>query len=140
MKTLVKGQKYIEYCIFAGVFLILCFFLARYTVYTLDSDASSELVLAKLLSEEGRLLTEDWLYGSELRVFYSQLIFTPLFSVFDSWRALRFTGTLIMLIALVLAFYWFCRKTDSRSSFALGAMLMLLPLSRIYFDVLYKFT
>ena len=41
MKTLVKGQKYIEYCIFAGVFLILCFFLARYTVYTLDSDASS---------------------------------------------------------------------------------------------------
>ena len=140
MKTLVKGQKYIEYCIFAGVFLILCFFLARYTVYTLDSDASSELVLAKLLSEEGRLLTEDWLYGSELRVFYSQLIFTPLFSVFDSWRALRFTGTLIMLIALVLAFYWFCRETGSRSSFAPAAMLMLLPLSRIYFDVLYKFT
>ena len=140
MKTLVKGQKYIEYCIFAGVFLILCFFLARYTVYTLDSDASSELVLAKLLSQEGRLLTEDWLYGSELRVFYSQLIFTPLFSVFDSWRALRFTGTLIMLIALVLAFYWFCRETDNRGSFALTAMLMLLPLSRIYFDVLYKFT
>lgn len=140
MKTLVKGQKYIEYCIFAGVFLILCFFLARYTVYTLDSDASSELVLAKLLSEEGRLLTEDWLYGSELRVFYSQLIFTPLFSVFDSWRAVRFTGTLIMLIALVLAFYWFCRETDNRGSFALTAMLMLLPLSRIYFDVLYKFT
>lgn len=45
-----------------------------------------------------------------------------------------------MLIALVLAFYWFCRETDSRRCFALGAMLMLLPLSRIYFDVLYKFT
>ncbi len=140
MKTLVKGQKYIEYCIFAGVFLILCFFLARYTVYTLDSDASSELVLAKLLSDEGRLLTEDWLYGSELRVFYSQLIFTPLFSVFDSWRAVRFTGTFIMLLALVLAFYWFCRETDNKNSFALAATLMLLPLSGIYFDVLYKFT
>lgn len=140
MKTLVKGQKYIEYSIFAGVFLILCFFLARYTVYTLDSDASSELVLAKLLFQEGRLLTEDWLYGSELRVFYSQLIFTPLFAVLDSWRAVRFFGTLMMLIALVLAFYWFCLETDNRNSFALAAMLLLLPLSRIYFDVLYKFT
>ena len=54
MKTLVKGQKYIEYCIFAGVFLILCFFLARYTVYTLDSDASSELLLAKHLADCSR--------------------------------------------------------------------------------------
>ena len=140
MKKLENRQGQIEYALALGVFLILCFFLARYTVYTLDSDASSELVLAKLLSGEGRLLTEDWLYGSELRVFYSQLIFTPLFSVFDSWRAVRFTGTFIMLIALVLAFYWFCRETDNKSSFALAALLMLLPLSRIYFDVLYKFT
>lgn len=140
MKKLGNRQGQIEQLLALGVFLILCFFLARYTVYTLDSDASSELVLAKLLSEEGRLLTEDWLCGSELRVFYSQLIFKPLFSVFDSWRAVRFTGTLIMLIALVLAFYWFCRETDNRGSFALAAMLMLLPLSRIYFDVLYKFT
>lgn len=140
MKKLGNRQGQTEYVLALGVFLILCFFLARYTVYTLDSDAASELVLAKLLSQEGRLLTENWLYGSELRVFYSQLIFTPLFYVFESWRAVRFTGTLIMLIALMLAFYWFCRETGSRSSFAPAAMLMLLPLSRIYFDVLYKFT
>lgn len=140
MEKLRKSQGQIEYLILAGVFAVLCFFLYRYTVYTLDSDAASELVLAKLLSQEGRLLTEDWLYGSELRVFYSQLIFTPLFYVFESWRAVRFTGTLIMLAALVFSFYWFCRETDSRSSFAPAAMLMLLPLSRIYFDVLYKFT
>ena len=139
MKRLGDKGRYLPWLVFAGTLFVLLFFLARYTVYTLDSDASSELVLAKLLSGEGRLHTEDWLYGSELRVFYSQLIFTPLFYVFESWRAVRFTGTLIMLAALVFSFYWFCRETDSRSSFAPAAMLMLLPLSRIYFDVLYKF-
>lgn len=140
MKKLKGKQKYIEYALLAGVLLILCFFLYRYTVYTLDSDASSELVLARQLADEGAVLTKNWLYGSELRVFYSQLIFAPLFSLFDNWGTVRMTGTALMIAGLLLAFFFFCREADCRRCFALGTVLMLLPLSRIYFDVLFKFT
>lgn len=140
MKKLEGRQKYIEYALLAGVLLILCFFLYRYTVYTLDSDASSELVLARQLADEGAILTKNWLYGSELRVFYSQLIFAPLFALFESWSTVRMTGTALMLLGLLFGFYYFCRETDCKRLFPLGAVLMLLPLSRIYFDVLFKFT
>ena len=140
MKKLEGKQKYIEHALLAGVFLILCFFLSRYTVYTLDSDASSELVLARQLADEGAILTKNWLYGSELRVFYSQLIFAPLFALFDNWGTVRMAGTAVMLLGLLLGFFFFCRETDCKRLFPLGAVLMLLPLSRIYFDVLFKFT
>ena len=140
MKKLAGKQKHIEYALLAGVFLILCFFLYRYTVYTLDSDASSELALARQLADEGAVLTKNWLYGSELRVFYSQLIFAPLFALFDNWGTVRMIGTAVMLLGLLLGFSFFCREADCRHCFPLGAVLMLLPLSRIYFDVLLKFT
>ena len=140
MKKLGERRKQIEYLLLAAVFLILCFFLYRYTVYTIDSDASSELVLARQLAGEGTILTKNWLYGSELRVFYSQLIFAPLFALFDDWSMVRMAGTVLMLLCLVSGFYYFCRETESRRCFPLAAVLLLLPLSRIYFDVLFKFT
>ena len=140
MKKLAGKQKHIEYALLAGVFLILCFFLYRYTVYTLDSDAASELVLARQLADEGGILTKNWLYGSELRVFYSQLLFAPLFALLDNWSAVRMTGTAVMLLGLLLAFFFVCQEADCKRLFPLGAVLMLLPLSRIYFDVLFKFT
>lgn len=139
MKKLERKQRLIEYALLAGVLLILCFFLYRYTVYTLDSDASSELVLARQLADEGAILTKNWLYGSELRIFYSQLIFAPLFTLFDNWATVRMIGTTLMIALLLLAFCFFCREADCKHCFPLGAMLMLLPLSRIYFDVLFKF-
>ena len=53
MKRLSEKQKYINWAVFAGTLFVLLFFLARYTVYTLDSDASSELLLAKHLADQG---------------------------------------------------------------------------------------
>lgn len=140
MKKLESRQQQMEYILLAGVFFILCFFLYRYTAYTLDSDAASELVLAKTLHEEGTLLTESWYYGSELRVFYSQLLFAPLFSLTGDWSAVRMVGTLLMLLMLLGSFCLFCRAANCKAAFPLAAALMLLPLSRIYLDVLYKFT
>lgn len=140
MKKLERRQRQIEYALLAAVFFILCFFLYRYTVYTLDSDAASELVLAKTLHEEGKLLTKSWYYGSELRVFYSQLLFAPLFSLTGDWSMVRMVGTLLMLLALLGSFSLFCRAANCKAAFPLAAALMLLPLSRIYLDVLYKFS
>ena len=40
--------------------------------YLLDSDMSSELVLSHLLRQEHKIVTQDWFYSTELRVFNSK--------------------------------------------------------------------
>ena len=41
----------------------------------LDSDMASEMVLADLLNREGGVLSQNWYYSTELRVFCQQLLF-----------------------------------------------------------------
>ena len=70
----------------------------------LDSDASSELVLANHLHETGNVLSDDWYYSTELRVLNTQLIFAPLFGLFSSWRRVRLAGTLLLQLILVASY------------------------------------
>lgn len=140
MKKLSEKQKYIDWFIFAGVFFVLCFFLARYTVYTLDSDASSELVLAKHLADAGGgIMSKNWYYSTELEFLNDQLAFELMFFLTDNWRVVRMGGTLILITLLLISLYYFCRETDSKQQFPLIAALIMLPLSRTYFDIIYKF-
>lgn len=93
MKRLSEKQKYIEWAIFAGTLLILCFFLARYTVYTLDSDAASELVFAKHLADQGgAIMSKNWYYSTEIEFLSDQLAFELMFFFTDNWRIVRLGG------------------------------------------------
>ena len=65
--------------------------------YLLDSDMSSELVLSHLLRQEHKIVTQDWFYSTELRVFNIHWAFTPLFFLFDNWLKVRQIGTFIVL-------------------------------------------
>ena len=55
----------------AGCFAAACVFVARCGTNFIDSDMSSELVLAKLLSEQGGILAENWFYSTEIKVLNS---------------------------------------------------------------------
>ena len=71
----------------AALFFALCFLSSVYLAYRtseyiFDSDASSELVLAELLSRQGSILSSDWFYSTELRVLNTQLVYAPLFHIF----------------------------------------------------------
>lgn len=106
MKKLSEKQKYIDWFIFAGVFFVLCFFLARYTVYTLDSDAASELVLAKHLADAGGgIMSKNWYYSTELEFLNDQLAFELMFFLTDNWRVVRMGGTLILITLLLISLY-----------------------------------
>ena len=140
MKRLSEKQKYIEWAIFAGTLLILCFFLARYTVYTLDSDAASELVFAKHLADQGgAIMSKNWYYSTEIEFLSDQLAFELMFFFTDNWRIVRLGGTLLLIALLLVSLRYFCRKMELKKSFPLLAALMLLPLSRSYFDITFKF-
>lgn len=144
MKRLSEKQKYIKYihwAIFAAVLSVLFFFLNRYTVYTLDSDASSELVLAKHLADAGGgIMSKNWYYSTEIKFLCDQLAFELMFFFTDNWKVARMGGTLILIALLLISLYYFCRETDSKQHFPLLAALILLPLSKAYFNIVFKFT
>lgn len=131
MKGNVKNRVCAAVFVFAVIFIILTTWHMSGTL--LDSDASSELVLAEHLAETGRILSEDWYYSTELRVVNTQLVFAPLFHIFDDWRLIRFTGALILQGILAASYYFFTRCAKlSRNDFLLGSALLLMPVSITY--------
>lgn len=133
-------QKYIEYALLVFAVLAAALFLNRYVSYTLDSDAASELMLGKLMAERGDILfSKDWCYSTELRVLYSQLIYAPLFRLGLGWHAIRVIGTVTMQLLLALSVIVYCRAVGARRWAVLTAVLMLLPLSELYYRFYLKF-
>ena len=120
------------------IFLCLCsiisIFITYYaTKYCIDSDASSELVLANHLAENGGILTADWGYSTELRVLNTQLVYAPLFWIFKDWHMVRFFGALILQAILVGSYYVFTKATGiSKKIFCISSGLFLLPVSVCY--------
>src|SRR5699024_6458265 len=58
---------------YLGTILIMCICCRGY----IDSDMSSEMILADLLNQEGGLLSTNWWYSTELRCFCLQLFLRP---------------------------------------------------------------
>ena len=137
-KKLKKHQKRTLHIGFDEIFLFLCSVLSIIITYKasatcIDSDASSELVLANHLAENGGILTADWGYSTELRVLNTQLIYAPLFHIFDDWHMVRFVGALILQAIMVGCFYVFTKCVGlSKKLFCISAGLFLLPVSVCY--------
>ena len=99
----------------------------------LDSDTSSELVLANLLSRQNRVITSDWYYSNELRVIQTQLVYAPLFKLFSNWHLVRFLGVLILQTLLVLSYRYLTRRLGlSLRAFFLSAAMLVMPYSVAY--------
>ena len=105
------------YCITLGVLIV------RGEGY-IDSDMSSEMVLADLMNQEGDwFLSKGWGYSTEIRVFYLQLIYRITLLIFPhNWFAAACWGRLYGFC------FWFyvCCTPGTRSAFAAAACGLLL--------------
>lgn len=111
----------------------VCVYVSTCATSYIDADMSSELVLAKLLSEEHAVISENWYYSTELRVLNTQLVFAPLFNLFDSWQAVRAVGTALLLAIMVLCYVFMARSLNiSTAGSFISAGVLLLPLSSSY--------
>ena len=123
---------------FPAVLFLLAVILSILTTYHvtgnyIDSDASSELVLAKQLSETGNIISRDWFYSTELRVLNTQLIYAPLFHIFSDWHLVRFSGAIILQAIYMLSYGFMLNQGGfSKSDFFLSGSLLLLPVSVAY--------
>ena len=121
-----------------GTILILVFLAANAGVTWLnyfnfiDSDDASELILAKLLAQEGGIMSPNWYYSTEIRVLNTQLIYSFLFHFFSDFKTVRIIGQIVLSI-LMLASYYFClRSVDAGKAgnrFFLTGFLLLIPMS-----------
>lgn len=110
-----------------------CVYAAKCGTYYIDADMSSEMVLAKLLSEEGGILSKNWYYSTELRVLNNQLVAAPLFALFDNWQLVRTLATAITLMIMTLCYIFMARSVGlSRAGTLVSAGVLLLPLSGSY--------
>ena len=121
-----------------GIALLFCigatltFLHAR--IYTiLDADEASELVLAKLLSEEGSLLSTRWLYGNELRILDVQIVNSLLFRITDNWHAVRFASCTIHLLLLLGMYFVLCKAAGIADLYSCSALIFAVPFSETYF-------
>ena len=134
-----KVFNFIKYAL-PYLFPILAFinfavFLSGGTDNLINSDHSSELVLGKLLSEEGGILSTNWFYSTEVRVLNTQIVYKTLFHFTDNWHLVRYLGSLINALILVVCggYLTFVMGLKKYIPFITGALL--LPLSFHYFDI-----
>jgi hypothetical protein len=98
-----------------------------------DSDAASELVLGHLLAEQNRIISVDWFYSTEVRFFNANLVYMPLFKIFNDWHIVRFAATIILTALLISGYYFLCRQLKiSKAAFLLSAAIMILPVNVVY--------
>lgn len=85
------------YCITLGVLIV-------HGEGYIDSDMGGEMILADLLNQErDLLLSKNWGYSTEIRVFYLQLIYRITLLIFPhNWFAARMLGQAVWLLLLVL--------------------------------------
>ena len=120
-------------CLMAAVVILDVITVIPTTERLLDSDSSSEMVLAKHLHDTGQILSKDWYYSTELRVLNTQLVFAPLFSLTDNWHTVRAAGTLILQALLLLSFWYMCKAADQGwITRLIGGAMLLLPTSVAY--------
>ena len=128
-----KVKKIAAWLLLLGCFALMCFFAASHGTHILDADMSSEMVLAKHLADENKLLSPEWYYSTELRVVNTQLILMPLFKLFDSWVTVRALGTGILLAIYLLCYRFFLGSLGLAKAFPLSGAFLILPLSTVYF-------
>ena len=126
-------SRYLYFWLLICSFLLVVYLVYHTSLHTLDSDASSELVLAKHLAQTNRLISEDWFYSTELRVLNTQLIYAPLFKIFDSFRKVRFAGALILTGIMWLSYGYLARQLKLKlNTFLVSSAVLILPTSIAY--------
>ena len=140
MKKADKGKIIFLGALLLSAITLLCLIL--YCVIWPDnlmhSDTAAEVVLSKLLSGEGGIISKNWFYSTEIRIIYTQLIMAPLFWIFSDYTVVKLISIVIMDLLLVAAYYFTGREFSlKKASLWISMALLLAPLSNEYLDMMF---
>lgn len=112
--------------VLAGAWLFSAGLFACFGMHNIDSDMASELVLAALLNEKGRLVTSSWYYSTEIRIFSPVMVYQLGLLLFDSWHAAH-AFALALLLAVTAASLIFLMRGAGMGEAAPYAAAAVLP-------------
>ena len=115
----------------ATVFICDMIFLAQNVRFHTNSDLASEMILARLLRNEHRWITNSWYYSTELRVIAIAPIYAIAFIFSDNWQTVRILGAVLMYVILIVSCIYTCYGFGDKAKKVapLCAAIMMLPLS-----------
>lgn len=130
--------KYGAMALAFGTLLLLVLFFVFWPDNLMHSDMAAEVLLSKLLSEEGGLLSQNWYYSTEIRIVYTQLVMTPLFLIFSDYGTVKLISVIIFNVLLAVVFYFTAKEFKLKGAYLYLAMALLLaPLSNEYLDMMF---
>ena len=104
----------------------------------MHSDTTAEVVLSKLLAEEGGLISKNWFYSTEIRIVYTHLVMIPLFWVLSDYTLVKFISVFIFYALLIWAYYMLGKRFSfDRKWHFLCLALLFAPLSNEYLDMMF---
>lgn len=132
-----KLKKTLPYIFLICIYLINIYMIFNYARFNLDSDMSSEMVLAKLMNEHKDIFfCEDWCYSTEIRFIYLQIFFRIGLLIFpNNYIYARTLGMAIALLVLVLSFIHLTKTLNLGSKSIWITSLLISPISYIYYKI-----
>jgi len=119
----------LPYLVLLGALLFSVGMYAYLGAHNLDSDRSSEMILANLLNEEGGFLSPSWYYSTELRVVSPVPVYQLGLRLFDSWHAARTFAIAVLLMGIAASFIFMMRGVGIGDAAVYCAACMILPIS-----------
>ena len=124
--------------IFMWAFMVLgalftLFLIWKKDFYMENSDIASDMILGKLLSQEGGILSKNWFYSTELHVVHTQLLYKLLFHIWpDNWLMVRLAAAVVFLILIVASFLFMTRSLGLEKEGLLAASILTWPFGQWY--------
>ncbi len=119
--------------LFAGTIFSLLLIYTKNSILQ-NSDVSADLLLGKLLSQNGGVLSSDWFYSTELRVFQLQIVYKYMFRLFpNNWLMVMMSSTVVFIILIVVSFLFMCRMMGMGREALYAASLLVWPFGQWYF-------
>ena len=125
-------KRGLPYLVLLAAYLMSVGIFALYGEHNLDSDMSSEMILASILNEEGGLFSEEWYYSTELRVVSPVMLYQIGLKLFDSWHAARTFAVAVLQIGVILSFLFMAKAAGMKESGVYCAAGLILPISQAY--------
>ena len=134
-----KNKSFPFFQVFSWLLFFVCLiislvFLRENLNLDLNSDDASEMILGKLLADEGIIITKNWYYNTELRIIHTNIVYAFFFKIFHSWHHVRLFSIAFMYFLLLVSYYWMCSVYKIKKYFALSATVLILPFSYDYYE------
>ena len=114
--------------LFILAWLASTFLAFKYGKTLLDSDMASEMVLADLLNKEGKIISTNWYYSTEIRIIGQFLLFKPLLKLFpDNWYLVRGIAQCILILLTGLSYVYMMSAVGKREKNLLFAAMAMCP-------------